>query len=183
MINTDPTVFIVDDDPSVRKSLLRLVRSGGWHGEAFASPQDFLARPEFSGIGCLILDVRMPGMMGPELCSVMAEKNISLPVIFLTGSVDLPKGVEAWNKGVVDYLVKPVNAETLMNAVRQALEGHRAALARSAQQIEVTPTSPNTERATDFWPITGSRDMLISRNGSGDKSIIYFPLSKFNVVG
>ncbi len=166
MISTDATVFIVDDDPSVRKSLLRLVRSGGWHGEAFASPQEFLARPAFSGIGCLILDVRMPGMMGPELCSVMAEKDISLPIIFLTGSVDLPKGVEAWNKGVVDFLVKPVNAETLMNSIRKALEGHKAVLDRLAQQFEVVPTILNAGQATDFWPITSSGDMLLCRDGS-----------------
>jgi FixJ family two-component response regulator len=127
MTMTAATVFIVDDDPSVRKSLLRLIRSGGWHGEAFASAHEFLARPAFSGTGCLILDVLMPGMMGTELCGVMAARNIALPVIFLTGSVDLPKGVDAWNEGAVGFLLKPVDADTLVQAIRKALEGHAAA--------------------------------------------------------
>jgi two-component system, LuxR family, response regulator FixJ len=74
----DATVFIVDDDPSVRKSLLRLIHSGGWHGEEFASAREFLAWPAFSGTGCLILDVRMPGMTGMELCGEMAARNITL---------------------------------------------------------------------------------------------------------
>jgi len=127
MTRTDATVFVVDDDPSVRKSLLRLIRSGGWHGEAFASAQEFLARPAFSGTGCLILDVRMPGMMGPELCNMMAARNIALPVIFLTGHADIPEGVDAWNEGAVDLLVKPVDTEVLLQAIRLALERHAAA--------------------------------------------------------
>lgn len=127
MTGTETTVFIVDDDPSVRKSLLRLIRSGGWHGEAFACAQDFLALPAFPETGCLILDVRMPGMMGPELCNVMAAKNITLPVIFLTGSAGLPEDVSPWSTGAVDFLVKPVEAEELLQAVRQALERLAAA--------------------------------------------------------
>jgi FixJ family two-component response regulator len=124
---TDATVFIVDDDPSVRKSLLRLIRSAGWHGEAFASAGEFLARPAFSGPGCLILDVRMPGMTGPELRDAMAAQNISLPVIFLTGQADIPAGLEAWDGGVADFLVKPVDAEALWQAIRLALERYAAA--------------------------------------------------------
>ncbi len=127
MTHTKTTVFIVDDDPSVRKSLLRLIRSGGWHGEAYASAEEFLALPPFSGTGCLILDVCMPGMMGPELCEVMAAKNITLPVIFLTGSAGFPESINPWSAGAVDFLVKPVEAEELIQVVRQALERHAAA--------------------------------------------------------
>ncbi len=126
MIRAETTVFIVDDDPSVRKSLLRLIRSGGWHGEAFASAEEFLALPPFSGTGCLILDVCMPGMMGPELCDVMAAKNITLPVIFLTGSAGFPEDIDPWSVGAEGFLVKPVEAEELMQVVRQALERHPA---------------------------------------------------------
>ena len=126
-MGTETTVFIVDDDPSVRKSLLRLIRSGGWHAESFACAQDFLALPAFPEAGCLILDVRMPGMMGPELCDVMVAKNIALPVIFLTGSAGLPEELNPWSAGAVDFLVKPVDAEELLRAVRQALEQHAAA--------------------------------------------------------
>ena len=127
MIGTETTVFIVDDDLSVRKSLLRLIRSGGFHAEAFACAQDLLALPAFPQTGCLILDVRMPGMMGPELCDVMAAKNIALPVIFLTGSAGLPEEFNMCSAGAVDFLVKPVDAEDLLQAVRQAVERHAAA--------------------------------------------------------
>ncbi len=137
MTGTETTIFIVDDDPSVRKSLLRLIRSGGWYAEAFACAEEFLARPAFSGTGCLILDVRMPGMMGPELSAVMAARNITLPVIFLTGSAGLPEDVNPWSAGAVDFLVKPVDAEELLQAVRQALEQQAA-----AQHDKHRPVSP-----------------------------------------
>jgi FixJ family two-component response regulator len=133
MISANGMVFIVDDDPSVRKSLLRLIRSGGWHGEAFASAQEFLARPAFSGAGCLILDVCMPGMMGPELHNVMAARNIALPIIFLTGQADIPPGVDARNEGKADVLVKPVDAEALLQAIRLALARQAAAQNHSNQ--------------------------------------------------
>jgi FixJ family two-component response regulator len=127
MNKTDATILIVDDDPSVRKSLLRLVRSAGWQGEAFASAQEFLARAAFSRTGCVILDVRMPGMTGPELRDSMAAQDISLPVIFLTGHGDIPTGVDAMKKGAVDFLEKPVNDEALLNAIQHAVERHAAA--------------------------------------------------------
>ncbi len=156
---TDATIFVVDDDSSVRKSLMRLIRAGGWQGEAFGSAQEFLARPAFSGTGCMILDVRMPGMMGPELLNVMAARNIALPVIFLTGSADLPKGEDTWNAGTADFLVKPVDAEALLRAIRKALEkqeaeaGHRPQpLSRSGFCNEVVQTVTGTKRAIDFCP-------------------------------
>jgi len=132
MNKTDATIFIVDDDPSVRKSLLRLIRSSGWQGEAFTSAKEFLARAAFSRTGCVILDVRMPGMTGPELRDLMAAQDISLPVIFLTGHGDIPTGVEAMKKGAVDFLQKPVNDEVLLQAIRHAVERH--AVARIHQQ-------------------------------------------------
>jgi FixJ family two-component response regulator len=127
MQKTDATIFIVDDDPSVRKSLLRLIRSAGWQGEAFASAPEFLARAGFSETGCVLLDVRMPGMTGPELRDRMAAQNISMPVIFLTGHGDVPTGVDAMKKGAVDFLQKPVNDEALLQAIQQAVERHAAA--------------------------------------------------------
>ncbi len=130
MTKTETTVFVVDDDPSVRKALLRLIRSGGWHGEAFASAEEFLARPAFSGIGCLILDVRMPRMTGTELCSEMAARKIALPVIFLTGHADVTAGMDVLNEGAVDFLVKPADAEELLQAIRRALARHQAAKGR-----------------------------------------------------
>jgi FixJ family two-component response regulator len=135
MNRTDATIFIVDDDPSVRKSLLRLVRSAGWQAETFASAREFLARAAFSRTGCVILDVRMPGMTGPELRDLMDEQAISLPVIFLTGHGDVPTGVDAMKKGAVDFLQKPVDDEALLQAIHRAVEWHAAAKVRR-QELE-----------------------------------------------
>lgn len=121
------TVYIVDDDASARKGLLWLVRSAGWQGEAFASAPEFLARAAFSGTGCVILDVRMPGMTGPQLRDLMAARNSSLPIIFLTGHGDVPMSVDAMKKGAVDFLQKPVNDDALLQAIHRALERHAAA--------------------------------------------------------
>ena len=127
MTKPEAMVFIVDDDPSVRKSLLRLIHSSGLHGEAFASAEEFLAQPAFSGIGCVIVDVRMPGMLGPELRDAMAAQNISLPIIFLSGHSEIPAGVHPGDDEVVDFLVKPVRAERLLQAIRLALERRASA--------------------------------------------------------
>ncbi len=127
MTRTEATVFIVDDDPSVRKCLLRLIRTSGWHGEAFASAEEFLARPAFPGIGCLILDVRLPGMSGLELRDAMAAQNISLPIIVLSGHAESPTGMHAGDKLVVAFLMKPVPTEVLLQSIRNGLEKHAAA--------------------------------------------------------
>ena len=128
-MKTNATIFVVDDDASMRKSLLWLLRSAGWHAEAFTCAEEFLARPPFSGTGCLILDVRMPSMTGPQLRDQLAAGNDSLPIIFLTGHGDVPTGVDAMKKGAVDFLLKPVDDQVLLQAVQLAVERHRAAQA------------------------------------------------------
>ncbi|MHC1764477.1 MAG: response regulator transcription factor [Verrucomicrobiia bacterium] len=135
MNHPDSTIFIIDDDPSARKGLSLLVRSAGWKCEAFASARDFLARPAFSGTGCLILDVCMPGMSGLELRDSMATKDPLLPIVFLTGHGDVSIGVDAMKKGAVDFLQKPVSDESLLQAISCAVERHATAKARQ-QQLE-----------------------------------------------
>ena len=135
MNHPDSTVFIIDDDPSARKGLALLVRSAGWRCEAFASPRDFLARPAYAGTGCLVLDVCMPGMSGLELRDLMAAKNASLPIVFLTGHGDVTIGVDAMKKGAVDFLQKPVDDGSLLEAIRRAMERHAVDQARQ-QQVE-----------------------------------------------
>ena len=132
-MKTDTTIFVVDDDASMRKSLLWLLRSAGWHAEAFASAQEFLARPAFTSPGCLILDVRMPHLTGPQLRDQLAACNSSLPIVFLTGHGDVPTGVDAMKKGAVDFLLKPVDDQVLLQAVDLAVERHRAAQAHARQ--------------------------------------------------
>jgi RNA polymerase sigma factor (sigma-70 family) len=116
------TVFVVDDDAAVRRGLARLIRSAGLSVETFSSAREFLENSPASRTGCVVLDVRMPGMTGPELFEQMAEKGLSLPVVFLTGHGDVPTSVRAMKKGAVDFLLKPVDDEAPLQAIRQAVE-------------------------------------------------------------
>jgi RNA polymerase sigma factor (sigma-70 family) len=130
-------ILVVDDDASVRRSLSRLLRSAGWTVETYATAEEFLARPADPGVGCLILDVRMPGMQGPELRDRLAARRITWPIIFLTGHGDIPMSVDAMKRGAVDFLVKPVDENVLLPAVAAAVERQRAqrAAARELDQI------------------------------------------------
>ncbi|HXZ48762.1 MAG TPA: response regulator [Usitatibacter sp.] len=133
------TVFIVDDDATFARGLSRLVRAAGWNPEVFSSAAEFLAhggRCE-DGPGCVILDVKMPGMKGPELHRTMLGRGMSLPVIFLTGHGDIPTSVDAMKLGAVDFLEKPVPGQVIVRAVRAALDRHADALRRESERSEV----------------------------------------------
>ena len=137
MPKTGSVIFVVDDNASVRRSLTRLLVAAGWKVESFASAPEFLARPAFSGGGCLILDVRLPGLTGPELRDQLLARKVSLPIIFLTGHGNIPAGVDAMKKGAVDFLVKPVDDRVLLRAVDQAVERQRATQARVRELNEL----------------------------------------------
>ena len=120
--NSTPTVFLVDDDASVRRALARLIKSAGYRVQSFASAQAFLdAKPQWVGPACLVLDIRMPGVSGLDLQSEMLAANAILPIIFITGHGDIPMSVQAMKAGAVDFLPKPVREETLLPAIEQAL--------------------------------------------------------------
>jgi FixJ family two-component response regulator len=122
MANAVSTVFLVDDDPSVRKALVRLIRSDGYHVQAFASAREFLERGHQSDeLGCLILDVRMPGLSGLDLRDQLQAANETVPIIFITGHGDIPMSVKAMKDGAVDFLPKPVHHADLLRAIKQAL--------------------------------------------------------------
>jgi FixJ family two-component response regulator len=132
-----PTIFVVDDDASLRRSLARLIRSAGWNVETFASARDFLDHRANDETGCVLMDVQMPGMTGPELHQWMTDR--ALPVVFLTGHGDLPMGVQAMKRGAVDFLSKPVDDETLLQTLRSGIERHAVDQAdrRRRQDIEL----------------------------------------------
>jgi FixJ family two-component response regulator len=120
------TIFVVDDDAAVRRSLTRLLRSAGWNAEAFASAGDLLERAPFTGPGCVVLDVNMPGMNGLELQESMTGAGITLPVVFLTGKGDISMSVQAMKHGAVDFLVKPVEEAVLFQALEEAIRRQAA---------------------------------------------------------
>ncbi|HMH03323.1 MAG TPA: response regulator transcription factor [Candidatus Udaeobacter sp.] len=117
-----PTVFVVDDYAPVRSSISRLLRVAGFAVAPFASAGEFLAQYDPQKGGCLVLDLAMPSLNGLELQHVLAKAGSLLPIIFLTGHGDIPKGVQAMKHGASDFLTKPVNDEDLLAAVRVAIE-------------------------------------------------------------
>jgi FixJ family two-component response regulator len=119
------TIFLIDDDLSVREGLSGLIESIGLPVQTFASALEFLSLNPVEAEGCLILDVEMPGMNGLDLQRRMTSSGIFLPIIFLTGHGDIPMTVEALKAGAVHFLTKPVREDALMNAIRQALENDR----------------------------------------------------------
>ena len=125
--STDETVFLIDDDLSVREGLTTLLESVGLAVQSFGSAQEFLVAPIAATNGCLVLDVNMPGMNGLDLQSEMNALGIRLPVIFLTGHGDIPMTVQALKAGAAHFLTKPVQEKELMGAIRQALETDREA--------------------------------------------------------
>jgi FixJ family two-component response regulator len=130
-------VFVVDDEPAVRKALARLLRAAGFEVFEFASAEAFLRGLPPDAAGCATLDVHMPGLDGLAVQRELAARGISLPIVFLTGHGDIPKSVRAMKNGAVDFLTKPVDAENLIRAVRQAFDVDRAGRAARAELGEI----------------------------------------------
>lgn len=122
MVEASATVFVVDDDVSVRESLELLIRKQGWHPETFTSAQEFIARPRLLEPSCLVLDFSLPGLNGLELQKRVAAERPYMPIIFITGFGNIPMTVEAMKAGAVEFLTKPFTNESLLSAIRNALE-------------------------------------------------------------
>jgi len=135
--NITEMVFVIDDDESIREALNSLIRSVGLGVETFASAHEFLqsSRPDVPA--CLILDVRMPGLSGLDLQRDLAEANIHIPIIFITGHGDIPMSVRAMKAGAVEFLTKPFRDQDLLDAIQQALERDRSARAQEADNAEL----------------------------------------------
>jgi FixJ family two-component response regulator len=126
MTDGRPTVFIVDDDVSVRESLRLLVESAGWLPETFASGPEFLARPRSVAPSCLLLDVVLPEVSGCDLQTLVADRS-DLPIIFISGHGDVPVAVRAMKGGAVDFFTKPVVTDVLLRAIGDAIDRSHAA--------------------------------------------------------
>ena len=124
-MSTNPaTVYVVDDDESVRNATARLLKSVGFRVETFASAREFLDHDHDDVPGCLILDVRMPGLSGMDLQQELTAANVDLPIVFMSAHGDIPMSVRAMKAGAADFLPKPVNDQQLLDAVGQAIDRH-----------------------------------------------------------
>jgi FixJ family two-component response regulator len=122
---SEAVIAVLDDDPSVRQGLQRLIRSVGWKAETFASAQEFLARPPTEAPSCLVLDLQLPDLSGLDLQKRMAEVGLETPIVFLTGHGNIPASVQAMKAGAVEFLTKPVDEQDLLRAIQEAIERDR----------------------------------------------------------
>ena len=152
------TVFVVDDDAAVLKSLSRLLRSARLAVATFSSPRDFLDRHDPNTPGCLVLDVAMPGLNGLELQQALMARGHEPAIIFLTGHGDIPMSVKAMKRGAVDFLTKPVDHDDLLKAIRAAIEKDRLQRQAHAEVAEIQQrlaTLTPREREVMYHVISG----------------------------
>src|SRR5437879_5262017 len=145
MSNVAPVVFVVDDDPSVRRAIQRLVESIGLQVELFASAQEFLRSKRPDAPSCLVLDIRLPGVSGLDFQRELAQANIHIPIIFITAHGDIPMTVRAMKAGAVEFLTKPFRDQDLLDAIQLALERDRA---RRQQEAEIAALRERFESLT-----------------------------------
>jgi FixJ family two-component response regulator len=132
-----PTIYLIDDDPSARQGLARLIRAAGYMVTPFSSAREFLDAGPPSGPGCLVLDLRMPEVSGLDLQERLGRECCPMPIIFITGHGDVPMSVQAMKQGAVDFLPKPVDCAHLLAAIQLALENDAAARHQREEQQEI----------------------------------------------
>ena len=132
-----PTVFVVDDDASVREALKNLLRSMALNVETFGSAKEFLSSQRSKAPGCLVLDVRLPGLSGLDLQRQLVDANIQIPIIFITAHGDIQMSVRAMKAGAVEFLTKPFRDQDLLDAVQQAVDRDRATRVLRAQAADL----------------------------------------------
>jgi len=133
----DPIVFVVDDDRAVREATRSLIASIGLRVETFRTAQEFLRGKRPDGPGCLVLDVRLPGLSGLDLQRELAKAGTPIPIIFITGHGDVPMSVQAMKAGAVEFLTKPFRDQQLLDAIQQAIDRDRAERSRRTELAEL----------------------------------------------
>jgi FixJ family two-component response regulator len=134
---TDSVVFVVDDDSSVREAIKSLIKSVGLRVETFETAQQFLQSKRLEVPGCVVLDVRLPGLSGLDLQRELAKHDINLPIIFITGYGDIPMSVSAMKAGALEFLTKPFRDQDLLDAIQKALERDRTARRQRRETAEL----------------------------------------------
>lgn len=161
----EPTVCIIDDDPSARRGLTRLVRAAGLAAQSFASAAEYLASDYRRGPGCIVLDVRMPEMTGPELQEELSKAEDSMPIVFLSAHADVPIAAGAMKKGAVDFLTKPVDAADLLAAIEESLARdakYRTRRVEDASIRDLIDTLTPREHEVMTYVITGMLNKQIA---------------------
>jgi FixJ family two-component response regulator len=166
------TVFVVDDDASMRDALKNLLRSMELNVETFGSAKEFLSSQLSKGPGCLVLDVRLPGLSGLDLQRQLADANIQIPIIFITAHGDIQMSVRAMKAGAVEFLTKPFRDQDLLDAVQQAVDRDRATRVQRAQAADLRKRyeslSPREQEVMD----------MVVRGSSISKSPVRWALAK-----
>jgi FixJ family two-component response regulator len=175
MSKVAPMVFVVDDEPSVRKSLTRLLASAGYTVEVFASAGEFLAREPYAGPCCLVLDMRMPGLSGLELQETLAATGRRLSIVFVTGHVDVPMSVRAMKRGAADLLTKPFDDKDLLAAIQRAVTKDAEDLGEEARVAKIRERVARlSPRETEVFAlvVTGMLNKQIAAAlGIGEKTV------------
>ena len=160
-----PTVFIVDDDAAIRIAMQALMDSVNLEYEIFGSADEFLEKVSDQRPGCLVLDIRMPGLGGLELQEELLQRENTLPIIFITGHGDVPMAVEAMQKGAVDFIQKPFRDQELLDRIREALETDEERREAQQQHAEVAhrlDRLTNREREVFDLVVTGKPNKVIA---------------------
>ncbi len=166
MTQSEPTVFIVDDDPSVLKGLSRLIKSVKLNVETYSSAQEFLDSYNPVQPGCLLIDMRMPGISGLELQEILQSRNILIPTIIITGYGEVTDAVQAMKKGAIDFIEKPFNGQYLLDQVHKAIAEDAQIRKKQAQQQVVLASlallTPREREVIDLV-IAGKANKIIAR--------------------
>ena len=175
MSESPPIVFVVDDEPAICLSLKRLVKSVGLEAQTFTSAQEFLRAKRPDGPGCLVLDVRLPGLSGLDLQQELLDAKVDLPIIFITGHGDIPMSVRAIKAGAVEFLTKPFRDQDLVDAIQHGIEKHRAARQESGKLTEFRALYDSlTPREREVFPLVAAgllNKQIAAQLGTGEKTI------------
>ena len=175
MSAAESTVFVIDDEPSVRKSLDRLLKAAGYRVQTFASAREFLQHDPDVGVGCLVLDVQMPDLNGLDLQRALTETDRPVPIIFITGHGDIPMSVRAMKGGAIDFLSKPFDAKDLLEAIARALETAQLQSTQRAESGDVKrllATLTPREHEVMLEVITGRPNKQIAATlGTSEKTV------------
>ena len=176
MTEPHPTVFVVDDDAAVRKSLVRLLKSAGYRAESFASADEFIECRKRNPLpGCALVDIQMPGIDGLQLQRELINSTHEIPIIFITGYGDIPSSVKAMKAGAVDFFSKPFNGEALLQAIREAIQRDQRVRCERAERASLAArfaTLTPREREVLGWVVRGIRNKQIAAAlGASEKTI------------